>query len=139
MSHEKNFQEAERWLITAEGDLEAAVILQKNHKYPHSCFHSQQAGEKAMKPVWYLLDADPWGHSIKKLIQDLEHVDLQTKKQFEPVNKAAVLLDRFYIPTRYPNGLPDLTPEEAFLKEDAQTCIENATKIIKAEKSRLRQ
>lgn len=72
MSLEKNRQEAERWLKTAEGDLEAAVILLENNKYAHSCFHSQQAGEKAMKAVWYFLDADPWGHSIKKLIQGLE-------------------------------------------------------------------
>jgi HEPN domain-containing protein len=42
MSLEKNRQEAERWLKTAEGDLETAVILQKNKKYAHSCFHSQQ-------------------------------------------------------------------------------------------------
>ena len=78
MSLEKNRQEAERWLKTAEGDLETAVILLENKKYAHSCFHSQQAGEKAIKAVWYLLDADPWGHSIQKLIQDLKHVDLNT-------------------------------------------------------------
>jgi HEPN domain-containing protein len=48
MSLEKNRQEAERWLKTAEGDLETAVILQENKKYAHSCFHSQQAGEKAI-------------------------------------------------------------------------------------------
>jgi HEPN domain-containing protein len=32
------------------------------------------------------------------------------------------------------NGLPDLTPEEAYLEEDAQVCIENAGKIIEAAK-----
>ena len=115
MSTEKNIREAHRWLKTAESDLEVAVILLDKHRYSHSCFHSQQAAEKAMKAVWYMLDADPWGHSIKRLVQELEHVDSQTMRHFEPVTKAAVLLDRFYIPTRYPNGLPDLTPEEAFL------------------------
>ena len=135
MSLEKNRQEAQRWLKTAQGDLETAVVLLQNNKYAHSCFHSQQAGEKAMKAVWYLLDADPWGHSIKKLIQNLEHVDLNTKKKFEQVIKSAVLLDRYYIPTRYPNGLPDLTPEEAFLEEDAIVCIANAGKIIETVKS----
>ena len=139
MSLEKNRQEAERWLKTAEGDLETAVILQENKKYAHSCFHSQQAGEKAIKAVWYLLDADPWGHSIQKLIQDVEHVDLNTKEQFDKIKKCAILLDRYYIPTRYPNGLPDLTPEEAYLEEDAQACIENAKKILEAAKNRLNQ
>ena len=42
MSLEKNRQEAERWLITAEGDLETAIILLENNKFAHSCFHSQQ-------------------------------------------------------------------------------------------------
>jgi HEPN domain-containing protein len=135
MSLEKNRREAERWLKTAEGDLETAVVLFRNNKFAHSCFHSHQAGEKAIKAIWYLLEADPWGHSIKKLIQDLEHVDLSTKKKFENVTKNAVLLDRYYIPTRYPNGLPDLTPEEAFLEEDAGACIDNAGKIVEVVKN----
>jgi len=135
MSLEKNRREAERWLKTAEGDLETAVVLFKNKKFAHSCFHSHQAGEKAIKAVWYLLEADPWGHSIKKLIQDLENVDLNTKKKFETLTKSAVSLDRYYIPTRYPNGLPDLTPEEAFLEEDAKACIDTARKIVDVVKS----
>ena len=131
MSVEKNLREAERWYKTAQGDLASAVILLKNIRYAHSCFHAQQSGEKAMKAVWYLLDADPWGHSITKLIQGLEQVDIKTYKKIKTLEKNAVLLDRFYITTRYPNGLPELTPEEAYLEEDAKNCIENAEKIIK--------
>jgi HEPN domain-containing protein len=137
MSLEKNRQEAERWLKTGEGDLETAIILKENDKYAPSCFHAQQAGEKALKAVWFLLDADPWGHSITKLINDLEHVDSNIAERFEEVKKDAIMLDRFYIPTRYPNGLPELTPDEAFLKEDAQACIENAKNIIGAAKNSL--
>jgi hypothetical protein len=51
-----------------------------------------------MVSTQYLLDADPWGHSIKNLIQDLEQVDLNAFKRFERFAKVAVLLDRFYIP-----------------------------------------
>ena len=135
MSVEKNRREAERWFKTAQGDLASATILLENNRYAHSCFHAQQSGEKAIKAVWYLLDADPWGHSIKKLIQGLEQVDLKAHNKLKPLENCAVLLDRFYITTRYPNGLPDLTPEEAYLAEDAKGCIENARKIIKAVKS----
>jgi len=137
MSVEKNRREAERWFKTAQGDMDSAIILLKNNRYAHSCFHSQQSGEKAMKAVWYFLDADPWGHSIKKLIQGLEQVDLKTYNKFETLGKRAVLLDRFYITTRYPNGLPDLTPEEAYLEEDAVKCIENAEKILNEVRSAL--
>jgi HEPN domain-containing protein len=41
-----------------------------------------------------------------------------------------MVLDRFYIPTRYPNGLPDITPDVAFTNEDADTCIAYSRKII---------
>jgi len=132
MSVEKNRRGAVRWFKTSQGDLESAVILLENNRYAHSCFHSQKAGEKAIKSVWYLLDADPWGHSIKKLIQGLEQVDLKAHNKLKTLGKCAVLLDRFYITTRYPNGLPELTPEEAYLEEDAKSCIENADRILKA-------
>jgi HEPN domain-containing protein len=35
----------------------------------------------------------------------------------------AAKLDRFHIPTRYPNGLPDITPDQAYFKEDAESAI----------------
>ena len=130
MSLDKNQHEAERWLKTAKDDIESANILMTNGKYAHACFHCQQAAEKAVKAVWYLLDADPWGHSIAKLIRDIESVDMATYKKFESLKRSAVLLDRFYITTRYPNGLPDLTPEETYMEEDAKNCIENAEKIM---------
>ena len=135
MSLDKNRYEAKRWLKTAKGDLEAAKILMASCKYAHACFHSQQAGEKAVKAVWFFLDADPWGHSITKLIQDLESVEITMYEKFEQIKRCAVLLDRFYITTRYPNGLPDLTPDESFLKEDAKSCVENAEKIIETAKA----
>lgn len=130
MSTEKNRREAFRWLTTAQDDLDSAVILRKNVKFAHSCFHAQQAGEKAVKALWYLADADPWGHSIMKLIDDLENVDLKLHDRLKSLSRLGMVLDRFYIPTRYPNGLPDITPDAAFTDEDADTCIEHSGKII---------
>jgi HEPN domain-containing protein len=130
MSVEKIRTEAERWLKTAEGDLETAEVLMKNDRYAHACFHAQQSGEKSLKALWHFFDADPWGHSINKLLQGLEHIDLNAFKTLKPMNKYALVLDRFYIPTRYPNGLPEMTPEEAYLEEDAILCIDYAEKII---------
>ena len=138
MSVEKNIREADRWLKTAEDDIDSAVILKRNNKFPHACFHAQQAGEKAIKAVWYYADANPWGHSIKKLIDDLEYVDLTLYKRLEALARSGMVLDRFYIPTRYPNGLPDITPDEAYSDEDAKSCIEHAAKVIDAVKSVLR-
>jgi HEPN domain-containing protein len=132
MSTEKNIKEAIRWFRTAEDDLDSAKILKDNGKHAHSCFHSQQAAEKSLKAVWYLVDEDPWGHSIKKLIEDLESVSPDRYNEFEPLTRRALILDRFYIPTRYPNGLPDITPDVAFTGEDAEECINHAQKIVDA-------
>jgi HEPN domain-containing protein len=137
MSTEKNVYEALRWLRTGEDDLEAATVLKKNGKFPHACFHAQQAGEKALKDVWNHADADPWGHSIRKLIEDLENVDVNLYERLKGLLRAGTILDRFYIPTRYPNGLPELTPGEAYLEEDADLCIQQAIEILAAVKSLL--
>ena len=135
MSIEKNIKEAMRWLKTAEDDLDSATVLRESGKHAHACFHAQQAGEKAIKAVWYSSDADPWGHSIKKLIDDLKQVDLKLYERLESHSRTGMFLDRFYIPTRYPNGLPELTPGEAFIDEDAETCINHAESIIKVVRS----
>lgn len=137
MSSEKNRLEASRWLHTAMDDLDTAIILKKNKKFAHACFHAQQSAEKAIKSIWQQLDADPWGHSIMKLIEDLEAVDLSVFGLFKEYSRLGSVLDRFYIPTRYPNGLPDITPDVAFTEEDAILCIEYASKIIEAVKRHL--
>jgi HEPN domain-containing protein len=138
MSIDKNVYEAMRWLRTGEDDLDAATVLKKNGKFPHACFHAQQAGEKAVKAVWYRADADPWGHSVRKLIEDLENVDMNLYDRLKGLLRAGTILDRFYIPTRYPNGLPELTPGEAYLEEDAEQCIRQAAEILAAVKTLLR-
>ncbi|MDD5167742.1 MAG: HEPN domain-containing protein [Syntrophales bacterium] len=132
MSTEKNRIEALRWLRTSDDDLDSAIILKENDKFAHSCFHAQQAAEKALKAVWYHSDMDPWGHSIKRLIDDLESADLSLFEIFKVFSRLGSILDRFYIPTRYPNGLPDITPDVAFSREDADSCIVHAEKIIEA-------
>jgi len=95
-------------------------------------FHAQQAAEKSIKAVWLREDADPWGHSVKKLIDDLESVNLTVHQYFAQYARAGLVLDRFYIPTRYPNGLPDLTPAEAFVADDAANCVLLAEIIVEA-------
>lgn len=132
MSIEKNIQESNRWLTTSKDDLDSAMILKDNKKYAHACFHAQQAGEKALKAVWHYADADPWGHSIKKLIDDLESVEKKFFDKLKSLMRVAIVLDRFYIPTRYPNGLPDITPDVAFTEEDAEVCINYSKQIVDA-------
>jgi len=106
MSREKNESESKRWLVTAESHLESAQILFENGQHAHCCFHAQQGAEKAVKALWYNLDVDPWGHSIKKLIDELEEIHDEAYENMRDLSRSGVVLDRFYIPTRYQPGSP---------------------------------
>ncbi len=130
MSVSKNRYEAERWLKTAEEDLYAAEILLHGGAFAQACFYAQQSGEKVVKALWHLVDADPWGHSVQRLVMEFPQ-----KSRLPDVERWvawAAVLDKFYIPTRYPNGLPDLTPGQVYTREDAERGVETARKLVAA-------
>ncbi len=41
-------------------------------------------------------------------------------------------LDKFYVPTRYPNGLPDLTPEQSYFRAEAEQAIALAQFLLES-------
>lgn len=126
MSEEKLRSEAERWYRQAVDDLDAAEVLAVR-KYAQACFYAQQAGEKALKSVWIRLDLDPWGHSAARLIRELPDT---VKPEFVSLLDLALGLDKLYIPTRYPDALPDLTPSEAYTQQEARIAIQFAQTIL---------
>ena len=128
MSIDKQVHEAERWLTTAEEDLDAAHALMREQKFSHACFFAQQCGEKALKALWYSLGEDPWGHSIQKLIAELPAE--KARSAMQGLLEEGAVLDRYYIPTRYPNGLPDLTPGKCYFERDAELCIQAAGNLL---------
>ncbi|MGM8838515.1 MULTISPECIES: HEPN domain-containing protein [Thermus] len=44
----------------------------------------------------------------------------------------ALALDKLYIPTRYPDALPGLTPKEAYTREEAEKALRDGQAILKA-------
>jgi len=123
-----NEEEAKRWLQQAKRDLDDAIFSKEGQRYNLACFLSQQAAEKAIKAYLYSQGAEfVWGHSVAELINDATQFD----KSFVEIKKEGGSLDKYYIPTRYPNGLPGGIPSEAFIEEDAISAINKATKIIK--------
>ncbi|MCS6938587.1 MAG: HEPN domain-containing protein [Roseiflexus sp.] len=130
MSQAKNRYEAERWLRTAEEDLRAVEVLLQAGAYAQACFYAQQSGEKAIKSLWHLIDADAWGHSVQRLI--LEFPERSRLPDLEQWLERGALLDKFYIPTRYPNGLPDLTPGQVYTLDDAQRGLQAARLLLEA-------
>lgn len=90
-----------------------------------------------MKSLWRALDRESLGHSITRLITNLPND--QIRDLLEPPLDEAKLLDRHYIPTRYPDALPDLTPTEAYGRRDADAAVAAAGSILEASERALEQ
>ena len=99
-------------------------------------FLSQQSLEKAMKALWLYVDGDPWRHSIQKLVMQFPRPEMLSDVQ-QWVEYAG-LLDRFYTPTRYPNGLPDLTPGQVYVANDSLQAIEKASFFLEETRKLMR-
>lgn len=129
MSVERLQAEADRWYRQAQDDLEAADVLIAGGKQAQAAFLCHQAGEKALKALWFALDLDPWGHSLARLLKQLP---ADQAGRFDRLLAAALALDKLYIPTRYPDALAELTPAEAYTRDEALQAAGHARAILAA-------
>jgi HEPN domain-containing protein len=120
--------EARRWFLQAQADLEVVRTLQAGGHYAAACFHCQQAAEKALKALLYSQGSRVvLGHSVRELARQCQAHD----PAFTEVMGEAALLDQFYIPTRYPNGLPaPAVPSEIYTAAQAETAQEAAQRLL---------
>jgi HEPN domain-containing protein len=120
--------EAIRWLTQAQEELRDASYLMKAGRYYLSLFLYQQSAEKALKAFIYLREEEPiFPHSVAILLKLATSID----PDFAPL-KNAKRLDDYYIPTRYPNGLPGEIPAEYYDDPDeAEKALTWSEKIIK--------
>jgi len=133
MSRSEDLGEAQRWLDTAAEDLRAARTLAEAGLHAHACFSAQQCAEKAVKAAWYSIGTPPWGHSVRKLIEEFPGKD--RLPDVDALIPKAVVLDRLYVPTRYPNGLPDFTPDKSYFPADSEQAIRLADDLWQTFKS----
>lgn len=93
-----------------------------------ACFHAQQAAEKALEAVLYGSgERQVLGHSVTQLSETVERL----VPAYGSPSAEAAKLDRYYIPTRYPNGLPLGTdPSNAFDRADATAAIATAEEVV---------
>lgn len=119
--------EARRWLRQAERDLDDAEFAAGGNRFHLACFLAQQSAEKALKAFLFSRGAERvWGHSVAELCRDAAAFD----GGFAELGKTAGSLDKYYIPTRYPNGLPGGIPSEAFIEADARSALEILRRVI---------
>lgn len=114
------------WYRQAEGDLKHAKNACKASEFDWSCFAAHQAGEKALKAVLMKNGTEAWGHTLTTLLDGLE---LETAFKEELAERTRIL-DKHYIPTRYPNGLDSGSPTDFYTKTEAETAIDHAEYII---------
>lgn len=115
------------WYRQAEADLRHARNALEDGDYEWSCFAAHQAAEKALKAVFLKMGMDAWGHTLTVLIGNLpDNVDQPS----EDLVNFARMLDKFYIPTRYPNGFESGAPTDFYTKDEATEAIRLAETII---------
>lgn len=127
-------RESRRWYEQAVRDLDDARFILGGARYNLACFVAQQAAETALKAFLIPRGEDePWGHSVAELCRDASKLD----PTFADLVLKAAPLDKFYIPTRYPNGLPGGIPADAFSKADAESAVAMAQAVLDHVASRL--
>ncbi len=118
-------EDVKRWMEFAGEDLKMAELAQKEKIYNHVCFHSQQCAEKAIKAMFLHKERiHPRSHKLADLLNELQEEILN------PLHDEIVLLDRFYIPARYPDALPGILPEGLPGEKDAEEALATARKTL---------
>jgi len=92
-----------------------------------ACFLAQQATEKALKAFLYAQGEEiVLGHSVARLCADAA----RHQPEFAEKARRWSLLDGYYIPTRYPNGLPDGIPAEVYTQDAALGAVALAEEAV---------
>ncbi|MSS70843.1 MAG: HEPN domain-containing protein [Candidatus Latescibacteria bacterium] len=122
-----NAHEAKRWFDQGVRDRAAAESNRTHGFHEVACFLCQQSAEKLLKAFLYLQgERMVIGHSTLSLAEKCQAYD----ERFAGVLDACRKLDQLYIPTRYPNGLPDKTPGEFFNETSSREALESLQPIF---------
>jgi HEPN domain-containing protein len=115
------------WLRQAEADLRHAHNSLQDGDYEWSCFAAHQAAEKALKAVFLKQGMDAWGHTLTTLVGNLPD---SIEKLPAPLANYARVLDKYYIPTRYPNGFDSGAPTDYYTEDEARDAFRMAEAIL---------
>ena len=129
-------KEAERWYLQASDEFQDACLLTREGRYYLALFLFQQAAEKALKAFLFHKLASVkvfLTHSIAELLKSCQELD----PDFLQLDDAKSL-DRYYIITRYPNGLPGGVPSRFFDDpQEARRAKELAERVLTVVKGKL--
>lgn len=110
--------DAQKWLDFARDDLRMANLAMRDALYNQVCFHAQQAAEKTLKALIIAAGIlPPKTHKLADLL------GLLTRAVPDELRRRLLLLDRYYLPTRYPDTLPGSLAAEMPAQADAEEAI----------------
>jgi HEPN domain-containing protein len=119
-------QRAEDWLNEAQAELRAGRDLLTGEHWSWCCFTCQQAVEKALKAMCEHFRTPQFGHNLNMLLQAVEaHLSVA-----ESMRMACARLNRYYIPTRYPDAFDRGAPADQFFAADAHQAVADAEEVI---------
>ena len=121
-------KDAQRWFRQSEDDYRFVEWLKRKADFfDKGCFMAQQAGEKALKSCLYATGKRRViGHSLFEMTDQLSKQD----NRFKKVISESKRLDRYYIPTRYPNGIPGGSPFQVYDEEDLNNAFDDLQEIV---------
>lgn len=115
------------WLRFAQDDLKAAEISLDGRLPSIVCFHSQQAVEKCLKALYLRFFATvPKTHNLEVIFTRLKKILPEISKFEEKIR----YLNKFYVPTRYPDALPGSMPEGLPDPDEAKRATKFAKEIL---------
>lgn len=115
------------WLEKARDDRRGAQILYEKANCHLACFVARQVAEGAIK-AFLLAQGEElvFGHSVEALSRWAARYD----GDFEELREAAALLDAYYVPTRYWDGLPDSIPAQVYRQHAAEEALRMADQVL---------
>lgn len=66
------------------------------------------------------------GHSLLRLIKEMEAMGINV----DEIRKCSLTLEKFYIPTRYPDAYSEGSPYEFYDAEEAENALDCCSHII---------
>jgi HEPN domain-containing protein len=117
----------EKWLARAGDDLGFAELGLKNEYYSQVCFLSHQCIEKCLKGA-IVREGRVYErtHSLIKLINGLPWFERRAEHLLDDIS----IIDKFYIPTRYPDGVPGGLPDGLPGPEHANMAFRTAKAVF---------
>ena len=96
--------------------------------YSWACFKAHQAAEFALKALLYLVGRPSFGHDLTRLLGEAAGVCGEPPRR---VRVCVSMLDKMYIPPRYPDALPEGAPWEHYTREAAEEARECASLVLR--------